>query len=206
MIGHTQGLDSRYFNGKRETAYPFEFIYSKLTDGDSGLANTCLVQTAWARRLEVPQGYYHFYRYALNGARIDPIRQAQWYFDNLSIMPCQLPPVLDFEDRYAPKGPILVKHMDEFGSEIVRLGLKPMIYTAPWWWDSWVKPWDGKFAKFHPYDWDLWEADPPPNTPSPGRWMDYEVVQYKLDTGHEGFNASIDIDYARELWFRQYVP
>jgi hypothetical protein len=30
-------------------------------------------------------------------------------------------------------------------------------------------------------------------------------VQYKLDTAFQGFNASIDIDWARELWFQSWL-
>jgi hypothetical protein len=77
-------------------------------------------------------------------------------------------------------------------------GKRPLVYSAGWWWDARIKPYTAPDHELYSYD--LWEADPPPDTPC-GYWTKPVIVQTRLDFAKAGYNASIDEDEADEAWY-----
>ena len=147
------------------------------------------------------RGPYSMWRYYC-----DQTNNARWVIDGLPIL--ELPLALDFEDKYAVKGIRTVEKIAQYGKTFTDHGIDIVNYTATWWWNTWVKPYDSYFAQFgwSPYDYPLWECDPPPDTVTPGRWTPDQIVmvQSRLDYAECGFNAKIDEDQATDVFYQKY--
>jgi len=157
----------------------------------------------WRRAMDLgyDRGMYHMWRYY-----VDPVDHANSILDRMRGDFGELPVGLDFEDRYAVRGIRTVESIAKWGKVFTDAGIPIIIYTGTWWWDVWVTPYDSYFDQFgwSPYDYALWECDPDPDTvlPGGGKWEGKDVMrQYRLDTAYPGFNASIDIDYAKKEWY-----
>jgi hypothetical protein len=148
-------------------------------------------------------GFFHYWRYtpAGNASQQD---QAAWFLSHLAKYPdAVLPPVHDFEDKAGVKGKATGDRIQAYGYAFEQERKTTMVYTAPHFWNYWVGAYE--FKSWNPYSKELWEADPPPDTPLPGKWKDYSVIQYKLDIAYPGFKCGIDLDYARNAWWDKYV-
>jgi len=189
-----EGFDSRYWNGQLPEQYKFRFFIAKTTEADYFVAHNSPHQVMRARALGMDAGAYHFYR-----RHCDYIGAANIYRHWCKALDLNIEvPILDVEDQSATAGADLSKHIwnsvqaieDSFGHEC-------MIYTARWWWDSRVF-----FPKDHPiYLRPLWEADPPPDTKTPGYFKNPVIVQYRLEYRPPLMNASIDLNRADEAWY-----
>lgn len=113
----------------------------------------------------------------------------------------ELPPAIDVEQRYAGMagGDNRVATLKACLEKTTRLWNKvPLIYTATWYWDKYIHPYVGSWQYWKEYD--LWEADPPPDTAIKG-WVDGGVVtQVLLDTTLPGFNSGIDLNETTQEW------
>jgi hypothetical protein len=149
-------------------------------------------------------GVFHVWRMAG-----DQDIQAAWLVDHLP-PGCRLPLVIDCEDKQAIKGLKTVTALRAFWKNLLALYKGQILtYTAPWWWDAWVKPYDGAMLPglpFSPYDHPLWVCDVPPDDPHlPGRWTSWVMRQIAIDVSFVGFNARADIDLAEQKWFRSFL-
>ena len=83
----------------------------------------------------------------------------------------------------------------------IRWNRVPMIYTAGWYWNQTMHP---EFVKLVPEYWlkyDLWEADPLPNTWIAGWGDNNSVQQVKLGlVGLPGFEKQIDLNETTQAW------
>ncbi len=193
-----KGFDSRYWNGHLPTGYDYEFYIAKATQDDLFVSPEFRGQWESAGQLGLKQGMYHYWRH-FSG----PQGQAGLYKSVSDDVggPGYFPPILDIEDPRADKS-LATAHkawncldaMEQlFGEEV-------LVYTANWWWQSWIEPF---ISDSHPfYDRKLWEADPPP--PTRIAWPDDKIViiQEILDWHAPGFNAGIDQNIVNdEDWY-----
>ena len=132
--------------------------------------------------------------------------QAQFFYDTMKRIHGndmgELPPVIDIEDTNAPKGHRTIQSIKAFMGKTKELwGREPMVYTAGWWFDVWFSPYYSpeKFGGWDIYSYDLWEADPPPDTKC-GEWTETDVTQVKLSIKYPGFNAVIDVNETTQEW------
>lgn len=193
-----EGFDSRYWNGHLPAQYNFQFFMGKATESDYFVAHNSPYQIEMARRYGMDAGVYHFYR-----QHCDITGAANIYYHWCKPLQTNIKlPILDCEDQSSHPGTALSAHLWASVQEIeAKFGQMCMIYTARWWWDSHVY-----YAAGHPiYQRPLWEADPPPDTATPGSFANPVIVQYKLSWRPPGLNASIDLDRADEAWYRVNV-
>jgi len=191
------GIDVSHWNGNLNwpaiKAHGVDFAYIKATEGTTIKDSLFRQHAIGAKQAGVLWGPYHFFRYAV-GAK----EQAEAFYEQAKLEGYgDLPPVLDLEDKYAPKGSsILIGKMRDTLVEIERLfALKPIVYTAKWWWD----PWTNSNKTFGSYP--LWVAHYTyayPSTPTlPTGWTTYAIHQFtdKLNIPNAG-DSSIDGNYA----------
>jgi hypothetical protein len=202
MAEIVKGFDSRYTTTIPEnTEYKFAGI--KITEAvGGGPYSQPLIQWKLAEERGLDRLPFHFWRGANAQDPVEHgIEQAEHFYETYisHFGNAELPPCIDCEDVYATKG---LRSLNDIISCLERTeelwGKEPLIYSAGWWWDSWIKPYS---VSFHPiYDYPLWEADPPPDTPI-GYWDKSVIIQIKLDFAKPGFNASVDEDEADLTWY-----
>ena len=194
------GFDSRWWDGRMPTDSPYLFGYCKATEGNDFTSQQFAMQMLALQHYGRLKGAFDFHRQAS-----DNIIAVKRFYDvvNALDVPVELPIVTDFEDCRATPGLQLVNHMWEHIQEIEqKFQQECMIYTAGWWWDRWAKPYVQSCHCF--YERELWEADPPPDTPC-GEWGEPVVRQVKLDIIVPGFNAGVDENEATDEWYSMYA-
>ena len=196
-----QGFDSRWWNGVIPEGYDYKFAYMKATEGDDFSSPEFPMQWAALQSYGLPKGAFCFHRQNCSVSGL-----ASRFYGHVAATGHfgALPPVLDFEDTRARPSLALVEHMNDCLKAVEdKFGRACMIYSAKWWWDRWAKPYVQDHHLF--YERELWEADPPPDTPSPGEWGKPAVVQVKLDWSAPGWNAAIDVNETTQEWLDKYI-
>ena len=208
-----KGFDSRYWNGILPEGTDFELVGIKISQNYNFIPSETLVQ--WQRALNeygLLRLPFHYWEAppSWEDAKINGQRQAQYMWDamlgryegDLG----ELPPCLDMEDTADCSVHRRRQSIKHFLLTIEDLwGKRPMVYTAHWWFDRYFtnsaypfRPED--YGGWNIYDYDLWNADPPPTT-AVGEWqMPAPVTQIVLETSYPGFNAGIDIDETTQEW------
>ena len=80
-----------------------------------------------------------------------------------------------------------------------------MIYTRGSYWDKYVHPY---FVQLVPEYWkkyELWEADPPPDTSIKGWGDTNSIQQIVLDQPYPGFSGGIDINETTQAWLDKFL-
>jgi hypothetical protein len=121
-----------------------------------------------------------------------------------------MPHVKDCEDRHAP---VTLQTAMKLRNYFLKM-FDANTYTAPWWWDKWIKPFDQYPVSDEEdlgdalYNDDLWVCDPPPDDLHlPGRWAEAVMRQKYIDLpGVEGMNASVDIDLMPQSEWDRLFP
>lgn len=206
-----QIMDSRYWDGRIPANPDYSWIkgyIAKATSGDFFTSPEFYMQYTKGRELfGAAHSAWSFWK-----AASDPVASAVRYHD--AVMNAGgyggIPPIIDIEDRYAPKSALNIENIWTQIQEMENLsGREVMPYSAGWYWDTWVAPW---VPLSHPiYDKILWEADPGPDTSIIG-WPDGgTMVQRILDWYAEGFTTTlggplrIDISDVPEAVYNQWV-
>lgn len=199
MTDYILGFDSRYWSGVLPQGYEYQFVFCKATEAAGFVAET--FEDQWLTHLK--KGAYHFWRH-----NTDPVLQARHFYNtvyNTGYLG-DLPPVVDFEDGNARRSQAMVRHIKETLFEVENLfGQKPMIYTAGWWWDQYVYPYQGT-QSFDDYE--LWVAHYNQHVDEPRvpqGFTHWEIWQYIGDWSAPGFNAGIDVNRAKINWFLKYI-
>ena len=220
------GFDSRYWDGfyPENKGYEYKFVGINVSQGtDNKIPGTnqdidlSAPTKQWKRSnrvyglLRLPFHYWEGPSGLFTDPHKDGKAQAQNMYETLSEQHYgkyngmgELPPALDLEDTNAPKGRKSIQSIKACLVGLEQLfGREPIIYSAGWWFDQWIKPYfsPDKFGGWDIYSYDLWEADPPPDTPI-GEWEpgNIAIIQYKLDIKKDGFNARIDENQTTQAW------
>jgi lysozyme len=191
-----QGIDVSHWNGVLDwTAikkYGIDFAYIKATESTTLKDHMFEQHVNGAKAAGVPWGPYHFFRYVA-----DAKAQAAEFYNTVSAVGTpDLPPVLDLEDKSAPKSTALVAKMKETLVEIERLfKVKPIIYTGTWWWNPYTN-YNKTFGS-----WPLWIAAYtyyyPAHPTLPAGWSSYLIHQYTNQLNIPGSgDPTIDGNYA----------
>ena len=110
------------------------FVLIKVSER-GGVDSDFLYHWAAAKEAGLPRGGYHFLRWDLSG-----LMQARIFCDLLKNDPGELPPVADFEapakDGLYPSNALLAQFLEAVEDA---LGIRPMIYTSPGFWNSYGK-------------------------------------------------------------------
>jgi len=214
-----KGFDSRYWDGVLPPEYEnyFSFYFQKVSQGVGWAPSEGWhqLQLNWKRAKQnygLPRGPYH---YAIMPYHDQDLvqrgaLQAQSFYD--TIMNYfegdfgELPPVIDVENvhEWMALEEDMVTFLKALLGETKRLfGQAPMIYTATWFWDQYVAPYTGSWEYWKEYE--LWEADPPPDTPIAG-WTDGgAVVQVALSKSIPGFNDVVDLNETTKEWLDKHI-
>jgi GH25 family lysozyme M1 (1,4-beta-N-acetylmuramidase) len=203
----TFGIDVSRYQGNMDWAKAksagVNFAFIKLTEGTAATNRIKDVQfdRNWAgsKQAGIYRGAYHFYN-----AWLDPIAQADWFADNMP-SDWDLPPVADVEDR---RGASATENVDvrKFLLRVEeRLGVKPIVYTAPGYWNSVVgyQSW----AK----DYDLWVAHWLVSSPQlPLGWNTWKFWQYDViygggELGSQSDRLDVDNFNGSRIDLEEYV-
>lgn len=207
-----KGFDSRYWNGILPEGTDFKFVGIKISQSTNFVPAEPILQwkNSKGKLLRLPFHYWvgpAWYQ--------DPHKhgkaQAQFFYDTMKRIHGndmgELPPVIDIEDTSAPKGRRTIQSIKAFMNKTKELwGREPMVYTAGWWFDVWFSPFytPEAYGGWDIYGYDLWEADPPPDTKC-GKWDGSDITQVVLQTPYEGFNAGIDINETTQEWIDSVI-
>lgn len=124
-ISHYQGkVDWKMLSQTRQSQFPVRFIFMKATEGGDFTDNRFIANFDSARVHGFIRGAYHFYN-----PKTDPIRQAEFFKNSVTLEPGDLPPVLDIEKR--------AKDMNRLRADLKlwlklieeHYGVKPIIYA-----------------------------------------------------------------------------
>ena len=187
------------------------FVFIKVSER-GGVDQDFLDNWQNAKAAGLPRGGYHFLRWDLSG-----LTQARIFCSLLKDDPGELPPVADFEaparnGRY-PSNALLLQFLEEVEKI---LGVRPMIYTSPGFWNS-----HGKNKRTKRID-DFWSVYPlwiahytkkKPTVPKP--WKDWtfwqhgvypDGIEYGAESkglDHNWFNGE---EFEFEYLLQQYRP
>jgi lysozyme len=100
------------------------FVYCKTSEGTDHLDTKWYHNRKFLRKLNIPNGAYHFFR------TTDPIKQADFFLTHWKHRPNDLPPMLDVEYECAHH-PQLIADMRLWLKRVEKkTGLRPIIYTS----------------------------------------------------------------------------
>jgi len=200
-----KGIDISHWQGTVDwPAIPdeYRFAFMKATEGTGFIDDK--FSKNWFESKGILRGAYHFWRYDFDGTA-----QAEHFFDIVEATGDlgELPPVVDLEDTRAPKGGDIVPRMRQMLQRTEELfGVRPVIYTAQWWWNPWTLSNTG-FG-----DYDLWVADytwysNALNKPRymPAGWDEWGVWQHSDKGSVPGIQGSCDLNKAKDEWYQSYV-
>jgi hypothetical protein len=218
-MARVKGIDSRYWNSIMPPGYDFKWVGSKISQETQTNLNLSAPHKQWKvakEDLGLNRLPFHFWRGMFKSGDTDPEKhgreQAEFFFEETQKLGAgmgELPPAIDCESMWESPGINALIDICATCERTEQLwGKKPLIYTASWWWNRWITPYHNyNPAKYNPYQYMLWEADPPPDTREPGKWTKAElkIVQEILDWHAPGFNAGIDVDWADETWYNEQI-
>jgi lysozyme len=189
-MANAKGIDISHWQGNINFALvpsEYKFVYMKASEG-TGFVDDKFVQNydGFVGRYRAP---YHFWRYSA-----DPAAQAAHWRDTVGDRVGEWGPVADLEDKYAPKGGDTPNKIRAFlDAAEHEFGVKPLIYTGAWWWDSWVmqnfSDYGLLIANYKTvYPWSK------PYMPRTGGWSNWLFWQHSATGQVPGINASVDLN------------
>lgn len=193
------GIDvSRYqpgFDFKNAATHGVSFAFIKATEGTSLVDKSFERHRSEAHAANIPVGFYHFFR-----PTVDPVAQASHFCKALGkIQIGELPPVLDLEAKEGSSKEIAASALAFCEAVEHQLGVRPIIYTGPYYFKDFVGNTAQKSALVKYPLWIAHYGAKSPLTPPP--WKKWTFWQYtdKLPlVGHKGgldgnlFNGSKD--------------
>jgi lysozyme len=187
------GIDVSHWQGNmdwaRTKAAGAVFAFLKITDGVSYFDDQFIRNYDGAGEVGILRGSYHWLQPLQN-----PLQQARQYLDKWSRYPCELPPVLDFEDRkYDTAAKMRSNALIWLNAVEQGTGRTPILYTAPSFANI-VLAGDARFERYP-----LWIANyqvVKPQIPKP--WKTWAFWQYSAKGDGIKFGAlskSIDLNW-----------
>lgn len=183
------GIDISHHSGEVDwstvKAQGYRFAYVKSSEGVDN--PDAMFEKHWRelKHAGLMRGAYHFYV-----TEDDPVEQARFFASRIRNDPGTLPPAVDVELLGANT------NTDEMTSTLLtflktlekELGVKPMIYTTPKFWDQYYEP---VFSDYH-----LWMAEYGVKMPKvPFGWDNWLVWQHAPDRQVPGVEKGADINF-----------
>ena len=126
-ISHYQGeIDWNELKTSKTSEYPIEFIFIKATEGGDHKDSTFTRNFESARKHGLIRGAYHFFT-----PHTDPVKQAEFYIQNVKLKAGDLPPVLDIELKGKNEDDEIKQRVKIWMECIEKhYGVKPILYTS----------------------------------------------------------------------------
>lgn len=187
--GTVKGIDVSYYQGtidwRRVADDGVRYAFIRVSDGTGFIDSQFERNWREARRAGVLRGSYQFFR-----ADEDPIRQANLLLDRMGpLQPGDLPPVLDVESNDGQGPSTVARRVRAWVDHVeARLGVKPIIYTGPYFWRDRVGG-----ADFDAYQ--LWVAHYGTDCPLvPPTWTRWTFHQHTSSGTVRGISGRIDMN------------
>ncbi|MEM9929232.1 MAG: GH25 family lysozyme [Bacteroidota bacterium] len=124
------GVDVSHYQGvidwEELAADGHDFAFIKATEGKELKDKAFFANWQLAGQTGMRRGAYHFFR-----PEVKPDEQARNFFATVSLVPGDLPPVIDVEDRGRLSAAQLVRRVKQLAENFeLRYGVKPIIYTG----------------------------------------------------------------------------
>ncbi len=125
-----RGVDVSHYQGAIDweelAADGHDFAFIKATEGKELKDKAFFANWQLAGRTGLRRGAYHFFR-----PEVSPDDQARNFFSQVDLVPGDLPPVIDVEERGKLSTGQLVKRVKQLAETFeLRYGIKPIIYTG----------------------------------------------------------------------------
>ena len=158
------------------------FAFIKATEGMDLRDPAFVAHWAAAQEAGIIRGAYHFYV-----TEDDPQKQARFFTDTVDLEPGDLAPVVDIESLGHDTPPGLSDRLKTFLDLLeAHYGLKPIIYTAPNFWDEHLTDEFGAYP--------LWVAEYGVDKPRlPAGWSTWHLWQWKGDATVPGVEHGADL-------------
>lgn len=185
---HLSGIDVSKWQGtvdwKSVQQAGIAFAFARATYGISEV-DSCFSEN-WQGMQEagITRGAYHFFL-----AADDPAQQADFFIRTVgSLGADDLPPVIDVEAASGVNSNLAASVQTWLSTVEQGLGRKPIIYTAPSFWNQNLT---GGFG-----DYPLWVAEYGVSSPKPvNGWANWTFWQYSSTGQMGGVSGSVDLDY-----------
>ncbi len=160
--------------------FPIRFVIIKASEGRDIRDHRFCDNFENARRHGFVRGAYHFFN-----PQSDPVKQAQHYFQHVNLLPGDMPPILDVEDRGS-------KPLAEFQRDVLRwmdyaerkTGVVPILYTYTRFKYDYLR--DPRFDKYP-----LWVARYNMRRRYQGEWV---MWQYSDKGRIDGVGCDVDLN------------
>ena len=126
-ISHYQGdIDWEKLKANNDVKYPIEFVFVKATEGGDHKDTTFTRNFKAASKAGLVRGAYHFFT-----PKTDPIKQAEFFIENVRLKAGDLPPVLDVEVKGKNEDEEIRQRVKAWLQHVERhYGVKPILYTS----------------------------------------------------------------------------
>lgn len=193
--GQIWGIDISKYSGeidwiKIKKSNP-SFVFIRATEGldlkDTSFDNFWLN----LKKHKILRGAYHFYV-----TEDDPRKQADFFLSVVKFEKGDLRPVIDLETiGHGTKNGLLGRFKVFINIIENRLGIKPIIYTSPNFWDQHMS---AEFSKYR-----LWIAEYGVKTPRiPKGWKHWSLWQYRENARLEGVEKDVDFTVLNSKHFK----
>ncbi|GEM_PF-856764 len=151
---------------------------------------------------KILRGAYHYFLFS-----VDPLQQAQFFAKTIKLEAGDLPPILDVEVFWnndyhyeldflrnlslaerARRVKVCLDSIENLTSH------KPMIYTAPWFWDEYMSGGQGQ-PPIWSSQYELWTATWGVAPQLPRGWTQWRLWQYDAQGSVAGVASEVDRDY-----------
>lgn len=179
-----RGLDISHYQGVIDwttlDAAAYDFIFIKASEGASLQDSLFAYNWSAARARGLRRGAYHFFR-----PEVSPSVQAANFFNRVDLLPGDLPPVLDVEDRGNLSPEELVAAVTDLGNILRdRYGVWPILYTGQHFYN--------RFFAGHFTHYPLWLARYDTREPVTVCGRDYQFWQYSCRGKVAGIAGPVD--------------
>lgn len=182
------GIDVSYYQGTIDWQSVKEagtgFAFARATYGTTKVDPKFSVNWQVMRNAGVMRGAYHFFV-----AVEDALEQANFFINTVgSLSSGDLPPVLDVEAGSGTSGSLVNDVQTWLSAVEQKLGVTPMIYTAPSYWNEYMTSGFGKYP--------LWVAEYGVTTPKSVKgWGEWTFWQHSQSGTVAGIEGTVDLDY-----------
>ena len=181
-----QGIDVSHHSGavdwQKVRAQNYHFAYVKSSEGVDNPDARFEEHWNGLKATDMERGAYHFYV-----TEDDPVEQAKFFASRLKDDPGTLPPAVDVELLgKGTTGDMTTTLLTFLRTLEDELGIKPMIYTGPKFWDEYYRP---EFSDYH-----LWMAEYGVHMPKvPFGWDRWLFWQRAADQTIDGVEKNADV-------------
>jgi lysozyme len=180
------GIDVSHFQGTvnwtEVAASGIVFAFAKATDGITYTDPEFSVNWPAMKSAGLLRGAYHFYEPA-----DDPVSQAEHFLSTVSLVPGDLPPVLDVETLGASAAELWSGVATWLQTVQTATGRQPILYLAPDFWND-NSP-DLALASYP-----LWLADYASQPTLPNGWSAWTFWQHSETGSVPGVSNAVDLD------------